>query len=96
MKTANLTSDLITRPTARARDGSAPRTMRERANSRRRALVLTDEGASHSFRAGLPPHVKRDLHDIPAERLWALTREDVRGVASVYFAATAGILAFIA
>ncbi|MEE4153058.1 MAG: hypothetical protein V2I27_02760 [Erythrobacter sp.] len=95
MKSASLTSDLITRPCAKPLDRSAPRTMHQRANSRRRGLVLTDESASHLFRASLPPHVKRDLHEIPAERLWALTREDIQGAASVYFAATAGILAFI-
>ena len=61
----------------------------------RRSLVLSDESASHPFRASLPPHVKRSVHDIPAESLWRLTMEDARGVASVYFAATAGILAFI-
>lgn len=62
---------------------------------RRRSLVLTDETARHPFRASLPPHVKRDLHDIPAESLWRLTMEDARGFASVYVAATAAILAFI-
>lgn len=62
---------------------------------RRRSLVLTDESARHPFRASLPPHVRRDLHDIPAESLWRLTMEDARGFASVYVAATAGILAFI-
>ena len=62
---------------------------------KRRALVLTDEEAAHPFRAHLPPHVKKDLHDIPAESLWALTQDDVRGFASTYFAATAAILVFI-
>ena len=62
---------------------------------RRRSLVLTDESARHPFRASLPPHVKRDLHDIPAESLWRLTMEDARGFASVYVAATAAVLAFI-
>ena len=61
----------------------------------RRALVLTDESAGHPFRRSLPPHVKRDLHDIPAESLWRLTMEDARGFASVYVAATAAIMAFI-
>lgn len=61
----------------------------------RRSLVLTDESAAHPFRASLPPHVKRELLDIPAESLWRLTMEDVRGAASVYVAATAAILAFI-
>lgn len=61
----------------------------------RRNLVLTDESARHSFRASLPPHVKRDLIPIPAEALWRLTMDDARGFASVYLAATAAIFAFI-
>ncbi|MEL6541888.1 MAG: hypothetical protein AAF249_00470 [Pseudomonadota bacterium] len=61
----------------------------------RRNLVLTDESARHPFRASLPPHVKREIHDIPAESLWRLTMDDARGFASVYVAATAAILAFI-
>ena len=61
----------------------------------RRSLVLTDETARHPFRASLPPHVKRDLIPIPAEALWDLTRQDVRGIASTYVAATAAVLAFI-
>ena len=61
----------------------------------RRNLVLTDESARHPFRASLPPHVKSEIHDIPAESLWRLTMDDARGFASVYVAATAAILAFI-
>lgn len=61
----------------------------------RRNLVLTDESARHPFRASLPPHVKREIYDIPAESLWRLTMDDARGFASVYVAATAAILAFI-
>jgi len=61
----------------------------------RRSLVLTDETARHWFRASLPPHVKRNLIPIPAEALWRLTMDDVRGVASTYVAATAAILVFI-
>lgn len=61
----------------------------------RRSLVLTDESARHWFRRSLPPHVRRDLIPIPAEELWRLTIEDVRGFASVYVAATAAIFAFI-
>ena len=61
----------------------------------RRSLVLTDETARHWFRASLPPHVKRDLIPIPAEALWRLTMDDVRGVASTYVAATAAVLVFI-
>ncbi|WP_172835937.1 hypothetical protein [Porphyrobacter sp. CACIAM 03H1] len=62
----------------------------------RRSLVLTDETARHWFRASLPPHVKRDLIPIPAEALWRLTLEDVRGVANTYVAMTLAIFAFIA
>jgi hypothetical protein len=61
----------------------------------RRSLVLTDESARHWFRRSLPPHIKTDLIPIPAESLWRLTVEDVRGFASVYLAATAAIFAFI-
>lgn len=61
----------------------------------RRSLVLTDESARHWFRKTLPLHIRRDLIPIPAEALWRLTIEDVRGFASVYVAATAAIFAFI-
>lgn len=61
----------------------------------RRSLVLTDETARHWYRASLPPHVKLQLIPIPAESLWRLTLEDVRGAASTYVATTAAILAFI-
>jgi len=104
MSTASLTSDLVARPARNAArhpvnancDGRTQGPVFPGRRSNRRGLVLTDESAGHPFRAALPPHVKRDLHDIPAESLWALTRDDVRGAASVYFAATAGVLAFIA
>lgn len=84
MTYAKLSSDLITRP-AEQHD----------AEPKRRALVLTDESAQHPFRALIPPHVRADLHDIPAETLWRLTAQDVRGFASTYIAATAAILVFI-
>lgn len=61
----------------------------------RRSLVLTDETARHWFRKSLPPHVKRDLFLIPAENLWRMTMEDVRGVTSTYVAVTLAVLAFI-
>jgi hypothetical protein len=61
----------------------------------RRNLVLTDEGARHWFRRALPPHVTRDLLPIPAEALWRLTLDDVRGVASSYVAMTLAVFAFI-
>ena len=61
----------------------------------RRSLVLSDESARHWFRRRLPPHVRQELIPIPAESLWRVTAEDVKGFASVYFAATAAALAFI-
>ncbi len=92
MKTARLTSDLIAKP---AQKSAFPHDNDNAARKRRRSLVLTDETARHAFRAMLPPYVKADLHDIPAESLWRLTMDDVRGFASVYLATTAAILAFI-
>lgn len=93
MTTARLTSDLIASP---ARKSAHPHDNDNKTRPmRRRGLVLTDESARHPFRASLPPHVKADIHDIPAESLWRLTMQDVQGFASVYLAATAGILAFI-
>jgi len=82
MTYATLSSDLVKRPG-------------DQRSSVRRSLVLTDECARHPFRASLPPHVRSDLHDIPAESLWRLTVEDVRGFASTYVAATAAVLVFI-
>lgn len=61
----------------------------------RRSLVLTDESARHWFRRSLPPHVRSELLPIPEESLWRVTADDVKGFASVYFAATAAVLAFI-
>lgn len=81
MTYASLTHTQITRGANRA--------------SRRRSLVMTDEGARHPYRATLPPHVRSDLHDIPAESLWRLTAKDIRGFASVYFATFAAVLVFI-
>lgn len=66
------------------------------ATRRRRNLVVTEESARHPFRASLPAHVKTDLIEIPAESLWRLTADDIRGFASVYFAALAAVLVFIA
>ena len=61
----------------------------------RRSLVQTDETARHWFRATLPPHVRSDEYAAPAESLWRLTRDDVRGFVSTYLAAFAAILVFI-
>ena len=89
---ASLTGEMILRPAQRS---AAAHDNDNLTRPRRRSLVLTDESARHPFRASLPPHVKRDIHDIPAESLWRLTMDDARGFASVYVAATAAILAFI-
>ena len=62
----------------------------------RRNLVLTAEAARHPFRATLPPHILTDELAAPAESLWKLTRDDVRGFATVYVATFAAMLAFIA
>lgn len=62
----------------------------------RRSLVLTDETARHPFRASLPPHVRSREYEAPAEVLWRLTTEDVRGFVSVYLATFAAALVFIA
>ena len=82
MTYATLTSDTVLRNPDRGTVG-------------RRGLVLTDEGARHPFRATLPPNVRKELHDIPAESLWRLTMDDVRGVASTYVATMAAVLVFI-
>lgn len=62
----------------------------------RRSLVLTDETARHPFRASLPPHVRSREYEAPAEVLWRLTTEDVRGFVSIYLATFAAALVFIA
>ncbi|AWW74372.1 hypothetical protein CD351_08030 [Erythrobacter sp. KY5] len=62
---------------------------------KRRSLVLTDEGAGHPFRRSLPPQVRAELIEEPAESLWRFTADDMRGFASVYFAAFAAMLVFI-
>ncbi|MBX7483909.1 hypothetical protein [Qipengyuania qiaonensis] len=62
----------------------------------RRALVLTSEASRHWFRASLPQR-RTAFADIPANGTidWRLTAEDVRGVASTYFATVAAVFAFI-
>ena len=62
----------------------------------RRNLVMTDEQARHPFRTMLPAHVRSHEYEAPAEVLWKLTRDDVRGFATVYFATFAAVLVFIA
>lgn len=90
MAYASLTADLVSVPRRGGR-GRGP----EAGNKGRRALVLTDESARHPYRGTLPPYVRADVIDIPAERLWDLTRDDVRGFASTYVTVTAAVLAFI-
>ncbi|MEP0390923.1 MAG: hypothetical protein ABJ205_06215 [Erythrobacter sp.] len=74
---------------------------RRLAGRKRRALVLTDETSRHPFRASLPRHVTQALYlsednaETAMEGLWRLTRDDVRGFASVYFATFAAVLVFI-
>ena len=60
----------------------------------RRNLVLTDERTRHPFRALLQAHVRNNEYEAPAEVLWKLTRQDVRGFATVYFATFAAVLVF--
>jgi hypothetical protein len=68
---------------------------RRLAGRKRRALVLTNESARHPFRASLPAYVTRvDKAEAPAS-FWRLTKDDVRGFASVYFATFAAVLVFI-
>ena len=68
----------------------------------RRSLVLTTEGAGHSFRSNLPPHVlsadrsEEDPDVIDGKPTLWLTMEDMRGVASAYFATFAAALVFLA
>jgi hypothetical protein len=62
----------------------------------KRALVLTDEQARHPFRASLAAHVRSNEYEAPAEVLWKLTRDDVRGFATVYFSVFAAVLVFVA
>lgn len=62
----------------------------------RRALVLTNESARHWFRASLPQR-RSAFADLPGSASfdWRLTADDVRGVATTYFATVAAVLAFI-
>lgn len=62
----------------------------------RRSLVLTDERSRHPFRSSLPAHIRTNEYEAPAESLWRLTQEDVRGFASTYVAVFAAVLVFFA
>ena len=64
---------------------------------KRRSLVLTNEVARHPFRANLAPHVthvSEEEREAPVS-LWRLTKDDVRGFATTYFAVFAAVLVFI-
>jgi hypothetical protein len=91
MKQAELSLDSF----LRFPEGKEVERRRQEPKRGRRGLVLTDERAGHPFRQSLPPHVREELHDIPAENLWRLTANDIRGVASTYFATFAAVLVFI-
>jgi len=62
----------------------------------RRALVLSNEAARHWIRASIPQR-RRYFADVPQGQVidWKLTAQDVRGVATTYFATVAAVLAFI-
>ena len=62
----------------------------------RRALVLSNEASRHWMRRGLPQR-RRMFADVPQGEVvdWKLTANDVRGVATTYFATVAAVLAFI-
>jgi hypothetical protein len=62
----------------------------------RRSLVLTDESARHPFRASLPPHVRASAEPMPARPAWVITRDDVQGFVTAYFACLAAVAVFIA
>lgn len=44
----------------------------------------------------LPAHVRSNEYEAPAEVLWKLTSDDVRGFATVYFATFAAVIVFFA
>ena len=96
MTVASLTADAFIKASP------APEVERRRlAGRKRRALVLTNESARHPFRASLPPHVTKvqpaseKPAQLSASSFWQLTKDDIRGFASVYFAAFAAVLVFI-
>jgi hypothetical protein len=62
----------------------------------RRSLVLTDESARHPFRASLPPHVCSHNPAVATRPSWVLSRDDVQGFVSAYFACLAAVAVFIA
>ena len=67
---------------------------------KRRALVLTDEGAGHPFRRTLPAHVRSLAFPVseeaPAPSRWRLSAGDWRGFFSAYCLAFVAVSLFIA
>lgn len=63
--------------------------------TRRRSLVLTNEGARHPFRASLPLHVRSGGSAMALRSAWQITRDDVRGFASAYLACLLAAFVFI-
>ena len=62
----------------------------------RRALVLSDETARHSFLASLPQHVRKRALARPAPRRFGLTAQDLRDFLMAYCAFFVVAAAFIA
>jgi hypothetical protein len=63
----------------------------------RRALVLTDETARHTFRASLAPHWRDQRHEVAEPRVpWRALISDVRGFAQAYCACFLAVAVFIA
>jgi hypothetical protein len=64
---------------------------------RRRALVLTNEGARHPFRRSLPPHVCGKLISMPRKRsMREAFFEEWQSVFATYCAAFVAVSLFVA
>jgi hypothetical protein len=62
----------------------------------RRALVLTDEIARHSFLRSLPPHVRRiEPEGVPKPTSWRINAVDVRQFLMAYCATFLAVTVFI-
>jgi hypothetical protein len=62
----------------------------------RRALVITDETARRPFLASLPPHIRAEANEGPAQRTWRITVQDVKDFLLAYCACFLAVTAFIA
>lgn len=60
-----------------------------------RALVVTDD-ARHSFRASLPPHVRKSAGAASQPARWRVTAQDVKEFLIAYCACFMAASAFIA